>query len=149
MSWWGFRPYVSVAKRRESAARKVAALKKKGRVITPVKPEGRATATTFWGEAWSDNLEPYSDFANRLPRGRTDVRNGSVCDLQIEPGQVKALVCGSELYHITIKIKALDPATWRAVKSACAGQIGSLVELLQGRLSKSVMEVVTRRDGGL
>ena len=36
--------------------------------------------------------------ANRLPRGRTYVRNGSVVDLQIAPGAVTALVSGSELY---------------------------------------------------
>jgi uncharacterized Zn finger protein len=149
MSYWGFRPYVSVAQRKAKAAREVAKLKKKGRTITPVVVEGRAIATTFWGKAWCDNLESYSDFANRLPRGRTYVRNGSVCDLQIEAGRVTAMVCGSELYRITIKIEPLAAATWKAVKAACAGQIGSLVELLQGRLSKGVMEVVTRPGEGL
>ena len=55
--------------------------------------EGRTIAKTFWGKAWCDNLERYSDFENRLPRGRTYVRNGSVIDLQIarrrgqSPGQ--------------------------------------------------------------
>jgi uncharacterized Zn finger protein len=149
MSWWGFRPYVSVAQRKAKAAREVAKLKKKGRTIAPVVVEGRAIATTFWGKAWCDNLESYSDFENRLPRGRTYVRNGSVCDLQIEAGRVTAMVCGSELYRITIKIEPLAAGTWKAVKAACAGQIGSLVELLQGRLSKGVMEVVTRPGQGL
>lgn len=35
------------------------------------------------------------------------------------------------------------------MKRACAGKLGSLVELLQGRLSQPVMELVTRQDGGL
>lgn len=149
MSWYYFKPYVSVAQRRAKAEREVAKLAKKGQTISPVKIEGREIATTFWGEAWCDNLESYSDFENRLPRGRSYVRNGSVCDLQIAPGMVTALVCGSELYRIKIAIAPLPAATWAAVKRQCAGQVGSLVELLQGRLSKAVMEVVTRKDGGL
>ena len=149
MSYWGFRPYVSVAKRQANAKREVEKLKKKGQTITPVKPDGRKIAATFWGKAWCDNLEAYSDFANRLPRGRTYIRNGSVVDLQIEPGKVTALVSGSELYEIAINIKPLDKKVWECIRGQCAGQIGSLVELLQGRLSKSVMEVVTRQDGGL
>ena len=36
-----------------------------------------------------------------------------------------------------------------SIKTRCAGQIGSLVELLQGRLSKSVIDIVTAHDGGL
>ena len=71
-------------------------LRKKGHPVSPVVIEGRTIARTFWGKAWCDNLERYSDFANRLPRGRTYVRNGSVLDLQIAPGEVKALVSGSE-----------------------------------------------------
>lgn len=150
MGWfYGFKPYVSVAKRQANAAREVAKLARKGRTVSPVKIEGRAIATTFWGKAWCDNLESYSDFENRLPRGRTYVRNGSVCDLQIMAGRVTALVCGSELYRIEIKIKPLPRATWEDVKARCAGQIASLVELLQGRLSRGVMEVVTGREGGL
>ena|SRR2546428_10399576 len=149
MSWWSFRPYVSVAQRQVKAKREVEKLRKKGRTITPVQIAGREVATTFWGKAWCDNLESYSDFENRLPRGRSYVKNGSVCDLQIEPGNVTALVCGTELYRITIKIRRLSPDAWKAIKTQCAGQIGSLIELLQGKLSKAVMEVVTRRDGGL
>ncbi|HWE94946.1 MAG TPA: hypothetical protein VG269_13355 [Tepidisphaeraceae bacterium] len=150
MGWYyGFKPYVSVAKRRANAAKEVAKLAKKGRTITPVNIEGRAIASTFWGKAWCDHLESYSDFENRLPRGRTYVRNGSVVDLQIGPGKVTSMVSGSELYKITITIKALTKKTWDCLKGDCAGQIGSLVELLQGRLSKGVMELVIRRDGGL
>jgi uncharacterized Zn finger protein len=35
------------------------------------------------------------------------------------------------------------------LKGRCGGQIGSLLELLQGRLSDNVMEVVTHREQGL
>ena len=46
-----------------------------------MKVEGRKIASSFWGKSWCENLERYSDFANRLPRGRSYVRNGSVLDL--------------------------------------------------------------------
>ena len=122
--------------------------RKKGLVVSPIVIDGRTIAKTFWGKAWCENLESYSDFANRLPRGRTYVRNGSVVHLEIQPGKITALVSGSELYKVEITISALPDSHWKCVKGQCAGQIGSLVELLQGRLSKSVMDVVTRRERG-
>jgi len=149
MSWYYYKPYVSVAQRRANAAREVAKRQKKGETVSPVIIDGRKIVTTFWGMAWCKNLESYSDFSNRLPRGRTYVRNGSVVHLQIEPRKITALVSGSELYEVTIAVTALPGASWQAVKRHSAGQIGSLVELLQGRLSESVMDIVTRRDDGL
>jgi uncharacterized Zn finger protein len=150
MSWYyGFRPYVPVAQRRAKATREVASRTKKGQTVSPVCIDGRAITATFWGKAWCTNLESYSDFANRLPRGRTYVRNGSVVHLAIEKGRIKALVSGSELYEIEIDISSLDKKSWQALKGQCAGKIGTLVELLQGKLSKAVMEQVTNREQGL
>jgi len=150
MSWgFGWKPYVSVAQRRANAAKEASRLARKGRTMTPVRPAGRAIATTFWGKSWCDNLESYSDFANRLPRGRSYIRNGSVVDLQIAPGKITALVSGSSLYTIEIKIRPLPKDVWTRVQRACAGQIDSLIEMLQGRLSSKVMQTVTRREDGL
>jgi uncharacterized Zn finger protein len=150
MGWYyDFKPYVSVAERRAKAAREIAKRTKKGQTVSPVCIDGRAIASTFWGQAWCTNLESYSDFANRLPRGRTYVRNGSVVDLQIDKGRIMALVSGSELYKIQIDIAALPKPLWKSLKERCAGQIGTLVELLQGKLSKAVMEQVTDRERGL
>lgn len=150
MGWWySYKPYVSVAQRRAKAARHAAKLAKDGHKVSPVVVAGRNIATTFWGQAWCENLESYSDYANRLPRGRTYVCNGSVVDLQIEPGVVKAIVSGSEIYNIKINIDPLPAQTWKAIKRECAGQIASLIELLQGKLSRGVMEIITRRNGGL
>lgn len=108
MSWYGgWRPYVSVGERHRNAAQTAARLGKKGQTLSPVQIEGREIAESFWGQAWCRNLESYSDYSNRLPRGRTYVRNRSVIDLQVQPGSVKALVMGSELYRITISIAPL------------------------------------------
>jgi uncharacterized Zn finger protein len=150
MGWYyGFRPYVSVAQRRRKAQLEMEKRRRKGLAVSPIVIAGRIIAKTFWGKAWCDNLESYSDFENRLPRGRTYVRNGSVVHLEIQPGKISAHVSGSELYKVDITISALPSLHWKSVKGQCSGQIGSLVELLQGRLSKSVMDVVTQRDGGL
>ncbi len=146
---WGFRPYVSVAARRAKAAREMTKLRKKGHPVAPVVIEGRTIATTFWGKAWCDNLERYSDYANRIPRGRTYVRNGSVVDLQIAPGQVEARVSGSELYEVAVRVTSVPAARWKSICADCAGAIDSLVELLQGRFSKGVMERICQQKTGL
>jgi len=152
MSWYsygGWPPYVPVAERRRQAAKKVAKLKRAGHKISPIEIAGRKIAATFWGDAWCKNLESYSDYSNRLPRGRTYVRNGSVIDLRIEAGRVRALVSGSDIYSVDIRIKRLAKKRWTGIKGQCAGKIDSLVELLQGSISKGVMEIVTRKGGGL
>ncbi|MCC7007033.1 MAG: hypothetical protein IT497_10390 [Ottowia sp.] len=145
----GWAPYVPVAERREKAQRKLKSLEKQGRICQPVTVEGRAIARTFWGKKWCDNLESYSDYATRLPRGRRYVRNGSVIDLQVTKGKITALVFGSEMYEISIAVRALDAKLWQSILHECSGKVASLVELLQGRLSNAVMEVVTRSGTGL
>lgn len=145
----GWAPYIPVAERRKQAEREVAKLAKNGQTISPVKIAGRRIATTFWGAAWCDNLESYHDFENRLPRGRTYVRNGSVVDLQITPCEIRALVSGSSLYRVSVSIGALPRAQWRSTCQDCAGGIDSLVELLQGRFSKAVMQRICQQGKGL
>ena len=145
--YWG--RYVPVAERRAKARKRMNQLKKKGMTVRPVEIEGRKIARTFWGTAWCDHIESFSDYANRLPRGRTYVRNGSVCHLDIESGEISAMVSGSKMYTVTISIDRLPSKKWAAVRNRCAGRIGSILELLEGRLSENVMDVVTDRKEGL
>lgn len=149
MSYGSWKPYVPVAQRRAQAEKAVTKAKKSGHNVQPVVIEGRSIAKTFWGKAWCENLEAYSDFENRLPRGRSYVRNGSVIDLVIEAGRVRALVAGSSLYKIEIGIAAVADARWKALAKECTGSIASLVELLQGKLSKAVMERICQPKTGL
>ncbi len=151
MSWGHYPPYVPVAARRAAGAKEILARQKKGLKIEPVgKLSHRIKiATSFWGHAWCQHLESFSDFENRLPRGRTYVRNGSVLHLSVTAGKVEALVRGSELYEITIRIDPLTAARWQTIQSKCRGRIGSLIELLQGRLSTEILTTVTDRDEGL
>src|SRR5438132_10493165 len=114
-----------MAERKLQAQRKIQQLRKKGHAVSPVNIQGRAIATTFWGKAWCENLERYSDFANRLPRGRTYARNGSVIDLQINPGEVQALVSGSSIYQVEVKITPVGKSRWKSIRRDCAGAIDS------------------------
>jgi uncharacterized Zn finger protein len=151
MSWYqDWDPYVPVAERRAKAAAYAAKLaKKQKRDPCPVKAVGRKMCNSFWGQAWCENLERYSDFSNRLPRGRTYARNGSVVDLQIERGKVKALVGGSDVYRISIAIKTLSRPAWKRIKQDCSQSIDSLLDLLQGRFDQGVMQRLTQSNGGL
>lgn len=144
-----YRPYVSVAERRRKAEKVLAKLRKQGRKVEPVCPTGRKPAVTFWGKAWCDNLESYSDFENRLPRGTSYLRNGQVLDLQVDAGKVEALVQGTELYRVRVAIAPLPEGRWKPLVEECAGKIDSVIELLRGKLSKAVMEVLVDRERGL
>lgn len=150
MSWgYSFRPYVSVAQRRAKAAAAAKKALKGGAALLPITIAGRNIARTFWGKAWCDHLASFSDYENRLPRGRTYVRNGSVIHLKITKGCVEAQVMGSSLYTIKVGISPLAPDRWVAIKEKCAGKIDSLVGLLQGKLSEPVMRIITNREQGL
>ncbi|MEI8020685.1 MAG: SWIM zinc finger family protein [Schlesneria sp.] len=143
-------PYVPVAERQAKAAKYAQALaKKEKRSLAPVKIEGRTIAKSFWGKAWCNNLERYSDYSNRLPRGGTYVRNGSVVDLQIGKGSITALVSGSEVYTIKIKIATLAQDVWEKIKKDCSRSIDSLLDLLQGKFDQGVMERLTQKEDGL
>ena len=117
--YYQWAPYVPVAERRRKAAIEMARLAKKGQTISPVRIEGRSIATTVWGKAWCSNLEAYSDYSNRLPRGRTYVRNGSVVDLQITPGRIEARVSGSSMYRTTVTVTVLPKPRWEKLVTDC------------------------------
>lgn len=149
MSYHGWAPYVPVAERRAKALKQLEKMRKKGLNVQPVQLSGRKIADSFWGKGWCDHMESFSDYANRLPRGRTYVRNGSVCHLEIHSGHVKAIVSGSQLYNVSITVTPLMKKKWDAVKHSCTGQIGSLIDLLRGKLDRGVMEIVSHRKEGL
>src|SRR5258708_4497916 len=149
MSWeWSFEPYVSAAERRLDARKAAKALEKKGQKLNPVRIDGQTIARSFWGKAWCKNLESYSDYANRLPRGRAYVRNGSVVDFVLVPGEIRGLVVGSDLYRVTIKWQPRPKAGGKALKTDCAGRVIWLIDLLKGKLSAQVMEIIPRRETG-
>ena len=152
MSYWSYYPpYVSVAKKRAKADKKLKSLQKKNPNIRPVIIEGRTIARTWWGKSWNTNLERYADYTNRIGRGRSYVRHGSVLDLKIKSGLVEALVQGtsSRPYKVQIKIKSLKKNKWKNIKTECQGRFDSLQELLQGSFPKSLSDIFTDQKSGL
>ena len=151
MSFWGFPRYVSVGEKQQRSKKKLEQLMKKNKDIKPVIIEGATLAKTWWGKAWNRNLEAYADYSNRIGRGRSYVRCGSVLDLQIQEGNIKALVQGSDSdpYSIVIKIKSLEKTIWEEIKDFCAGKLDSLQELLMGKFPEALGEIFTAHGKGL
>jgi uncharacterized Zn finger protein len=142
-------PYLPVAERRERAERQVGLLARLGLQVQPVRISGRTVARSVWGRTWCHHLESFSDYANRLPRGRSYVRHGAVVHLELVAGRILALVHGTETYHVEITVGALDPGRWQEMIRTCAGQVDSLLALLRGEVPPEVMAVVADRDRGL
>ena len=152
MGYWGYYPpYVTVAKKKAKAAKKLKQLRKKNPDIKPIVLEGSKIAKTWWGKSWNSNLEHYADYSNRIGRGRSYVRHGAVLDLQINSGKVESLVQGtrSKPYSVIIKIKAVNKNTWKHIKAACEGKLDSLQELLAGKFPKALGEIFTIQGKGL
>jgi uncharacterized Zn finger protein len=141
--------YVSAAERKGQAAKQLENMRRKGEEPEPVTVTARNIAKTFWGQAWNRHIESFQDYASRLPRGRSYLRQGAVVDLKIGEGEIRAQVLGSELYQVHIRIDKLEPERWTAIRKACAGRISSLIDLLQGKLSPEIIAVLCEPDTGL
>lgn len=151
-SWGGFAPYVSKAqKMRRAEKARAALLKKKGATIEPVVINGREIARTWWGKAWNQNLERYADYDNRLPRGRSYVRDGSVLDLKIAANTISALVSGSrpKPYEISIAIKPLDKKVKHALMEKSRTSLDSMQSLLSGEFPAELKDSFIEKEAGL
>ena len=147
----GFPEYIPVAEKRRQAQKSVEKLKKKNPDISPVIITGTKLTRTWWGKSWNKNLESYSDYANRIGRGRSYVRHGAVLDLKMTQGKISALVQGSETkpYQVTISIQSLSKDIWEALTNDCAGKIDSMQELVDGKFPKALSELFTAKGKGL
>jgi len=150
--WGGFAPYVTMYELEAKAAQTAARIaKKEKRELHGVHLAGRTIASTFWGKAWCDNIESYRDYAYRLERGRRYVRSGSVIDLAITKGRVKALVVGSNRnpYNVSIGIKAMPESKWDGLVKRMTGKISSLMALAAGKLPKELLQDFCNAETGL
>lgn len=146
---WRWAPYKSVANRQRDAEKTIVKLQKQGQKVSPVRVEGIKIASSFWGRAWCDHLESFSDYQSRLPRGRSYVRHGAVIHLEVSNREISALVQGSALYNVSVKIKAVKDETWQAILKKCSGEVSSLIEILQGKFSSAVMGIIIDKRTGL
>jgi len=149
MAWHKYGEYVPVGEKRKKAERQVAKLRKKDKELAPVIIEGRKIASTWWGSAWCKNLESYADFSNRIGRGRSYVRNGSVIDLKIDEGVVVAKVMGSRVYTTTINIDVLSKTNKDSITKAVGRQIESVADLVEGKFPKDFEKVFLTQKKGL
>jgi len=143
--------YVTADEKKRKAQKKIEKLLKDGKNIKPVIITGRKLSTTWWGQAWSKNLESYSDYVSRLPRGRSYVRNNAVIDLQIKKGKVKAKVMGSRsrAYTVEIDIEKIPLGSLTEIQDRCKNQIESLQDLLAGNFPKDLGDIFTSPQVGL
>jgi uncharacterized Zn finger protein len=98
---------------------------------------------TWWGKAWLAALERQAQLdPNRLGRGRSYARRGSVLEMAVDPGVVRASVQGSRVtpYVVTVKIRAFDDAEWDAVLDVVSAQIGRVAALLDGELPPELVD---------
>ena len=147
MSWWS---YDDAKEQKAKLQRELERRIKRGEKIIKVEaPQGRKLAQKFWGQSWQTHLEGYADYETRLPRGRSYLRQGNVYNLEIEEALVTAEVAGSAMYDVRIDFDKLHPTTWKGIKTASSGQVGSLLDLLAGKVGEGVLAVITDRDNGL
>lgn len=151
MGYWDYPRYVSIAEKKAEAEKKLQQLKKKMPGIAPVVLEGNALARTWWGKSWNKNMERYADYSNRIGRGKSYVRHGSVLDLRIEGGRVTALVQGSRAkpYEVVIRIQPVKKANWDFIRKQCQGELRSLPDLLAGKFPKALGDIFLAEGKGL
>ncbi|MDR3354667.1 MAG: SWIM zinc finger family protein [Synergistaceae bacterium] len=148
---WGHYEYTPVSEKRAAAKMNLERLRKKDPDISPITIEGRKIVTTWWGKAWTENLESYADYANRIGRGRSYVRNGMVLDLKISPGVIGAQVSGSRRnpYVVRIDIDKLPESRWNSIVEQIGRRISNAAELVEGKFPEDLKEIFLRQGSGL
>ena len=149
--YYSFPVYVSVAKKKANAEKKIKQLKKKNPNISPVIITGKKLAESWWGISWNKNLESYADYSNRLGRGRSYVRHSAVLDLKIKPGKIISLVQGSfsTPYKVEITIKKIKNLKWHDIIEQCQEKTDSLNDLLDGKLPENMADILTNQKQGI
>jgi uncharacterized Zn finger protein len=96
---------------------------------------------TWWGRAWVEALEQRARLdPNRLPRGRDYARSGSVGELVLAPGEVRAQVQGRKAapYEVRIRVRRFADDEWDQVLDTVSAQLGHAAAMLDGELPPEV-----------
>ena len=110
------------------AGERSAQLTAEGTELHPVVASSRKLAEHFWGSAWMRHLALCEAGGLCLSPGRTLLRHGCVLDLEIAPCSIRALVSAQELYEVALSLEPLDEEKRLALRTACAGNVGSSSE---------------------
>jgi uncharacterized Zn finger protein len=97
---------------------------------------------TWWGQQWLNSLS-HIDFSNRLPRGATYARKGSVAALSTADNVISAKVSGSRPwpYTVTIKIPRFSAAEIAKLTSAIADKPVIISKLLNRELDPVLLQI--------
>ena len=149
--YYGGYTYTSVSELKAKAKKYVEEQRKKGVELSPVEIDGRTIAKSWWGKSWCENLEKYADYYSRLERGRKYVRANCVLDLQIEAGEVTALVQGSRSkpYSVTVTIDELTEEQYDRIVEKCASKIQNIDDLVKGNFPDDLKSLFTEKGAGL
>ena len=136
---------------RRRAKESIKTAKQKGRKYEPIvaKSKRGAVCTSWWGQAWCENLEKYADYASRIERGRGYVRSGAVVDLQIEHGHVTAKVQGRRKtpYNVEIMIGRLSEESCQHIIDRCSSKIESMEKLVSGEFPEELKDIFSSKEG--
>ncbi len=116
-----------------------------------VETRSRKIVSSWWANAWIQNLERYADFSNRLPRGRTYVRKGAVVHLEIHKGKIISYVQGSRRkpYEVEIEILPLNEKKKKKIQDVLQDNVSSMEDLLHGEFPESLKEELLDTSYGL
>ena len=143
--------YESVAEKKANVQKKLAKLNAKNKSpLSPVIIMGRGISNSWWGKSWCKNLERYSDYSNRIGRGRSYVRNGFVIDLKLSEGKIESQVMGSgsKPYKCVINISTLSESAWKSIKDKIGSKFDSIQVLLAGKFPTELQEIFSSLEYG-
>lgn len=125
------------------------AARAKGKALEPIIIQGKRIVTSWWGNAWCENLERYADYDNRLDRGKRYVRTGSVVDLKIQKGKVAARVQGRRKapYKVEIRISPLSEERCQYALEQCGRKIQNLEMLISGNFPEELKNLFSGEKG--
>lgn len=145
MSLLGRSPYIRHARPQKQFEQ----MKQKGLVAQPLVMVGRHIADSFWGKGWCRHLESCDDYVDYLSNGRSYLRSGSICHLEINQGRIEAFVYGKSLYSVTITVDKLSSQKLSTIKSHFRSRICSASDLLQGKFDYDLMVLIRDRKNGI
>lgn len=104
---------------------------------------------SFWGRHWCRNLEYFSHWLQRLPRGRSLLRKGGVYGATIQKGKIHAWVAGDDLYEVSVSVSPIPEEAIRHLTEEAVGSAFSLLDLWEGKLSDHLLEKLTCGENSL
>ncbi len=101
-------------------------------------------ATTPWGERFERLLESAHD-QDRLIRGRVHARDGSIQDVNVQPGGFKATVAGDyNKYRISFNLPILEARAWERLAAQVRTQADLKRAVILGQLPPKLVALLDR-----